>query len=176
MSAQDIAMALRRVETVLEQRPAFGLHDDAPATSRWDGGLRFVATHANGQSVTSDMPKDLGGADGHVTPGWIFRAGFASCTATCIAMTAAAEGVELRFLELEVSSRSDLRGVLGMSEPDGQAVCAGPRDIQLVVRIAADGVSADRLRALVRMGYVRSPAATVMARQSVDLRIETPDA
>jgi uncharacterized OsmC-like protein len=163
MSAQDVAEALNRVESTLQRRPAMGLQDDAPATSRWDGGLRSVVTHANGAAVTSDMPTTLGGGGEAVSPGWYFRAGLACCTATVIAMTAATEGIALTALELQVSSRSDMRGALGMSEADGAAIPAGPSDMRFDVRIAATNVSAERLRALVETGCARSPAACALA-------------
>ncbi len=163
MSAQDVAEALKRVESALEKRPAMGLQDDAPATSRWDGGLRFVAAHANGLAVTSDMPAMLGGGGEAASPGWYFRAGLASCTASVIALTAAADGIELTALELQASSRSDIRGALGMSKADGAAIAAGPCDVQFHVRIAARNASADRLRAVVETGCARSPAACALA-------------
>jgi len=163
MSAQDVAEALKRVENTLGKRPAMGLQDDAPATSRWDGGLRFVASHANGSAVTSDMPAMLGGGGEAVSPGWYFRAGLASCTASVIAMTAAAEGIELTALELRASSRSDIRAALGMSEADGGAIAAGPCDVQFRVRISARNASAERLRALVETSCARSPAVCALA-------------
>jgi uncharacterized OsmC-like protein len=139
------------------------MQDDAPVTSRWDGGLRFVAIHASGSAVTSDMPTTLGGGGEAVSPGWYFRTGLASCTATVIVMTAATAGIALTALELRVSSRSDLRGALGMSEADGAAIGAGPCDLRFDVRIGASNASADRLRALVETGCARSPAACALA-------------
>ena len=159
MTAQVIAAALQRVEAVLRRRPEAGLHDDAPATARWDGGTRVVASHANGKQVMTDMPVELGGSGDQVSPGWLFRAGFASCTATVIAMTAAAEGIELDALEVLASSRSDIRGLLGMSDADGEPVYAGSRDMRMLVRISAHGVSPERLRALVEKSYRCSPIA-----------------
>jgi uncharacterized OsmC-like protein len=61
------------------------------------------------------MPSEVGGSGDQVTPGWLFRAGLASCAATRIAMAAAAEGIELATLEVRASSRSDTRGLLGMT-------------------------------------------------------------
>ena len=81
MGAQDIAAALRRVEAVFMRRPEAGLHDDVPVTARWDGGTRVVARHTNGTHVTTDMPVEIGGTGDQVTPGWLFRAGLASCAA-----------------------------------------------------------------------------------------------
>jgi uncharacterized OsmC-like protein len=173
MAAQDIAAALQRAEAVLRRRPETGLHDDAPATARWGGGLRVVASHANGTQVLTDQPAELGGSGDQVTPGWLLRAGFASCTATCIAMTAAAEGITLETLEVRASSRSDTRGLLGMRQADGEPVYAGPRDMRLLVRIGAREVSPQRLHALVERSYHCSPmACALQGAVPVDLRIE----
>jgi uncharacterized OsmC-like protein len=102
--------------------------------------------------VQTDMPSELGGTGDQVTPGWLWRAGLASCTATRIAMAAAVEGIQLQTLELRASSRSDTRGMLGMD-----AVQVGPSDVRLHVRISAAGVSSERLRELVETSYRRSP-------------------
>lgn len=162
MVMEDIAAAMQRVKTVLQRRPDVGVHDDSPATARWERGMRIVASHANGTQLLTDMPGELGGTGDKVTPGWLFRAGLASCAATRIAMGAAAEGIDLTVLEVKASSRSDLRGLLGMADESGQAVFAGPSDVQLHVRIAANGVSAQRLRALVEESHRCSPVPKVV--------------
>ena len=156
---------MQRVEAILQRRPGAGMHPEAPATARWEGGTRIVASHANGAQVATDMPSELGGAgnDVNVTPGWLFRAGFASCAATCIAMGAAAEGIELASLEVTAKSRSDLRGLLGMNDAEGKPVYAGPRDVELVVRVRAPGVAADRLRELIETRYRCSPISSAVA-------------
>src|ERR1700685_3615340 len=140
MATKDIAAAVQRVESVLKRRPAAGIHDDAPATARWQTGMRVVANHANGTQMLTDMPCELGGRGDQVTPGWLFRAGLASCLATCIAMDAAAESFALAKLEVSVSSRSDLRGHFGMADAQGEPVSAAARDVHLLVRIAAPGI------------------------------------
>lgn len=157
MSNAAIAAALRRVEAVLTRRPETGVHDDAPATACWQRGTRVVASHANGTQIESDMPAELGGSGDRVTPGWLFRAGLAACAATSIQLAAVAAGIELDALEVRAESRSDARGLLGMADHDGEPVGAGPFDLQLQVRIAADGVAPERLRALVQDGLRRSP-------------------
>ena len=173
MTIKDIAAAVRRVESVLQRRPTTGVHDDAPAAARWQSRLRVIAVHGNGTQVLTDMPTELGGSGDAVTPGWLFRAGLASCLATCIAMDAAAEGIELASLEVLASSRSDLRGLLGMADSTGAPVGAGPSEIQLRVRIAAAGVSPERLRLLVEESNRCSPVSAA-AREAVPvaLRIE----
>jgi uncharacterized OsmC-like protein len=173
MAAREIAAALERLKSVLARRPQAGLHDDAAATVRWDGDMRVIAYHDNGTTVPTDMPRELGGGGGQVTPGWLLRAGFAACAATCIGMAAAAEGIALETLEVQARSRSDIRGMLGLADVDGEPVSAGPRDMQMVVRICAQGVSPQRLRALVEESYRCSPMARALEdRVPVALRIE----
>lgn len=173
MTIEDIAAAVQRVESVLKRRPAAGIHDDAPATARWQTGLRVVACHANGTQMFTDMPAELGGSGDQVTPGWLMRAGLASCFATRIAMEAAVAGIELTLLEVLASSRSDTRGVFGMADVSGEPVGAGPRDVQLLVKIAALGVSAEDLQKLVEDSNRYSPvSAALRDAVSVALRIE----
>ena len=173
MTIEDIAAAVQRVESVLKRRPAAGIHDDAPATARWQTGLRVVACHANGTQMFTDMPAELGGSGDQVTPGWLFRASLASCFATRIAMEAAVAGIELTLLEVLASSRSDTRGVFGMADVSGEPVGAGPRDVQLLVKIAALGVSAEDLQNLVEDSNRYSPvSAALRDAVSVALRIE----
>jgi uncharacterized OsmC-like protein len=150
-----------------------GLHDDAPALASWRGSTRIVTRHANGIEISTDMPGELGGTGDQVTAGWLMRAGLAACTATRIAMGAAAAGIELTTLELRATSRSDTRGLLGMAESDGTPICAGPHDVQLHVTIAAQGVSAERLRALVEESHRCSPVPCAMEKETpVGLHIE----
>jgi uncharacterized OsmC-like protein len=163
MTTHPIAQAMKQVEAVLLKEPERGLDDDAPATARWQGGTRVTASHANGAQMQTDMPAELGGSGDQVSPGWMFRAGLASCLTTCIAMNAAAQGIELGTLEVVARSRSDVRGLLGMAEADGQPVDAASRDVQLSVRVAAVGVSAERLRALVDHSYRHSPVPCALA-------------
>ena len=173
MTTQDIAAAMQRVEAVLRRRPEIGLHDDAPATAHWESGTQVVASHANGTQMLTDMPGELGGSGDQVTPGWLFRAGLASCAATRIAMGAAAEGIELATLEVLASSRSDTRGLLGMADAEGELVYAGPQDVQLLVRISAHGVSSERLRALVEDSHHYSPVPNALQNAvPVALRID----
>jgi uncharacterized OsmC-like protein len=173
MSTQYVADAMQRVEGVLRRRPDMGLHDDSAATARWRGSTRIVTRHDNGIEVTTDMPGELGGTGDQVTPGWLLRAGLAACTATRIAMGAAAAGIELTKLELRASSRSDTRGLLGMTESDGSPIGAGPHDMQLHVTIAANSVTAETLRALVEECHRCSPVPCAIQEETpVGLHIE----
>jgi uncharacterized OsmC-like protein len=162
MTRQHLASAITRVQTVLDKRPDKGLHDDPPATARWVSGTRVVSSHENGTRVTSDMPVEIGGSGDQVTPGWLLRAGLASCAATAIAMSAAMAGIELAELEVVARSRSDARGMLGMSDADGKPVFAGPTEMQLHVRIAAHDVAPERLRSLVEGACRCSPVPAAL--------------
>jgi len=177
MAFQDVAAAIHRAQSVLGRRPQAGLHYDPPAVAQWSRDTRVVTSDAHGTQIQTDMPLELGGTGERVSPGWLMRAGLASCTATSIAMAAAAESIELRRLEVVATSRSDARGLLGMSNADGTRVRAGPRRIELTVRISATGVAADRLRSLIEESDRRSPVACSL-RDSlpIDLRIEVVEA
>lgn len=176
MSAQYVADAMQRVEVVLRRRPDMGMHDDSPAIARWRDSTRIVTSNANGIEIATDMPGELGGTGDQVTPGWLLRAGLAACTATRIAMGAAAAGIELTILELRATSRSDTRGILGMTEADGSPIAAGPQDMQLHVTIAAHGVPAAKLRALVEESHRCSPVPCAIQEQTpVGLHIEVAE-
>ncbi|WP_397410856.1 OsmC family protein [Polaromonas sp.] len=173
MAAHDIATALQRVESVLRRRPEAGLHEDLPALARWQGGFRVVATHASGVSVATDMPGELGGTADQATPGWLVRAGIASCTATSIALAAASEGIVLGTLEVQVVSDSDVRGLLGMSGAGGEPVDPGPSNVRMCVRISAPNVPAERLRALVERGNRNAPMSAALKNAvPMDLQVE----
>ena len=166
----SIGHAVRRARSVFERKPEAALHDDASATARWQGGARVVTAHADGTQLSTDLPVELGGSGDQVTPGWLFRAGLASCAATSIVLAAAADGVELATLEVHVASRSDARGLLGMRGADGRWVDAGPTDLQLQVRVRAAGVAVDRLRELVEQALRCSPVPSLV-RQATPLAL-----
>ena len=174
MSRNERAEALARAESALVRRPALGLHDDAAATAVWQREARVVSHHAGGCEVTTDMPAELGGGGLHVTPGWLFRAGLAACFATTIAMVAARRGVVLDALSVKATSRSDTRGLLGMTDDAGMAVYAGPDHLVLQVSIAAAAHDADELRALVEACRACSPIPSAVRNATpieIDVRV-----
>lgn len=149
MGMEQIAASMERVASVLRRKPQAGVSEDSAATARWDGGMRASVRSDSGHCVSTDMPVEIGGQDSAVTPGWLLRAGLASCAVTRIVMAAAAEGITLQTLEARATSRSDARGLLALPDLDGRTVPAGPLAMELHVHIAAPGVPAERLRALV---------------------------
>jgi uncharacterized OsmC-like protein len=172
-SVDELAEALRRARSVLQRRPEAGLQDDDPATSRWSGGTRVVASHANGTQLATDMPAELGGTGDLVTPAWVLRAGVASCATTSIVMAAALQGIALDSLEISVGSRTNACGLFDLPDADGTPVAVVPRDIHMRVQIAARGVAAERLRALVDDALRRSPnPCTVREALPIELQVE----
>ena len=157
MAPNDVGIAVKRVMAALERRPEFGIHDNPPAIAKWEFATRVVSRSLDGTSVVTDMPKEVGGSGDQVTPGWLFRAGFASCAATSIAIAAASAGVELTALEVRAGSKSDARGLLGMSDANGTPVYAGLFDVELFVVIAANQASPDALISLVEGCLGHSP-------------------
>jgi len=82
--------------------------------------------------------------------------------------------MELSTLEVRAGSRSDLRGFFGMKDAMGEAVCAGPCEVQLAVRIKAHGIAPERPRNLVEESHRCSPIPTALRNAvPVALRIDT---
>ena len=172
-SLSDIAASIERAKRVFRARPSEGLHDDSLVQARWVRGTRIAARHANGTEFETDMPAGLGGSGDRVTPGWLLRAGVATCLGTTVAMTAASNGIELTTLEVTVHSRSDSRGLLGMTDADGALIDPGFVDVHVHICIAAVDASPDRLRALIDTAAQRSPMLTALERATpVQLRVD----
>jgi len=132
-----------------------------------------VCSHANGTQIATDLPAQIGGTGDQVTPGWLMRAGLASCLATRIALGAAAEGIALTRLEVSATSTSDARGLFGMTTDLGEPITAGPREVRLEVRVGASGVPRERLQAIVDESYHCSPvSAALLSAVPVALHIE----
>lgn len=175
MALHEIAAALDRVASIMRKRPDLGLQDDTPARVRWEGGMHVSALHDNGLRLETDMPRELGGSGQGVTPGWLLRASTASCAVTCIAMAAAARGVELREIDAWVTSRSDARGLLGLPDADGNPVTAAPVQMTLHIRIAASGLTQAQIRELVAQACLRAPVQTALQHEvPMTLEIEVP--
>jgi uncharacterized OsmC-like protein len=173
MAPGKIAASIERVSATLIRKPHAGLRDDTPATVRWAGGLRTVARSEVDTEIATDMPEAIGGDNTAPTPGWLLRTAVASCAVTRIAMEAAARGIALATLEVHVTSRSDIRGLMGVVAPDGRAVPAGPLAMDLYVRISAPGVEASTLRELVAATTGCSPVTCAIEQPlAVGLHVE----
>jgi uncharacterized OsmC-like protein len=152
MSNLQAREALERAQRIFLEKPAAARRVNATATAVWRNGLSCEVTGPASEKAITDMPEPMGGKGSAPNPGWLLRAGMASCTATAIAMRAAMLGIELRQLEVSVESESDARGIVGI--PNAPTAFAGMR---MSIRIGADGVDESRLRELAMWGEARSP-------------------
>jgi uncharacterized OsmC-like protein len=166
----EIKQSIDNAVRYLAEHPGEARATDSFARATLGGELRVEVTGPNAERIVTDMPRSIGGRAEEPSPGWLFRAGIASCVASTIGMEAAREGVELGSLEVEVDSESDDRGILGMDE----SVPAGPLSTRIRVRATAQGLEEARLRDLLERGAGRCPVCDATKRAvQVALEIET---
>lgn len=170
MSSESILAAQQRLERLVRQRPAVATVRDVAATASWEGGGKTRTLHPDGNAVYTDLPHELGGDGERVSPGWLLRAALASCAVTRIAMLAAERGLQPRRLEAEVSSDTDLHGLLGLARADGGHAPPGPLEIHLQVRIDIPGAEESAVCELVEEGIRLSPMVGALA-ESVPVRL-----
>jgi uncharacterized OsmC-like protein len=160
MGGETIRSAIEAATDYLVEHPDEARYTDSAATATLTGGLRVRVEGPGGVELTTDMPPSVGGDDTGPSPGWIFRAALASCEATLIAMRAAAEGIELDALVVEVDSESDDRGILGIDD----SIPAGPLRVRVRVRLEAQGASEEDLRRLREWGSLHCPVDDAVRR------------
>jgi uncharacterized OsmC-like protein len=169
MGEGDVARAIANARSYLTANPAEARYRDAPATATIEDGLRVRVTGTDGSSLVTDMVTGVGGGGSAPSPGWMFRAAYASCAATLIAMRAAEEGWVLAALDVTVDSESDDRGILGLS-PE---IPAGPLSVRVSVRASAPGVDAGAFRAAIEAAVARCPVHDAVVRPvpvAIDVR------
>jgi uncharacterized OsmC-like protein len=153
MSSTGVRQALESLTRVFEAAPERARGKNATARARLLEGLRCTVEGPNGESLSTDMPRPMGGTASAPNPGWLLRAAVASCATTAIAMRSATQGIDLTLLEVSVESSSDNRGLLGV----GDNVSAGFDTMTVRIKIGARGRTAAELRALAQWGDVHSP-------------------
>ena len=159
--------ALERAHALFLERPSAARKPNSSATASWREGLRCEIGGPSGEKALTDMPAPMGGDGSAPNPGWLLRASMASCTAMAIAMRAAREDITLRSLEVTVESESDARGLVGI---DG--VSTALAGMKMSIRISADGVPEETLRALAEWGEARSPVScTLRDAPSIALKV-----
>src|SRR5437868_1783245 len=104
MSIHDAVEAASRY---LTEHPDEARYRDSPARARVVDGLIVEAAGPDGARLRTDMPRGIGGTESAPSPGWLFRASIATCVASLVAIRAAALGMTLTSVEVEVDSESD---------------------------------------------------------------------
>jgi uncharacterized OsmC-like protein len=170
MSTQThIREAVQGVIAYYTEHPNETIGQDKWAMAVIEEGLRARATGPDGQTLLCDMPTALGGGASAPSPGWTMRAALASCEAIMITLRAAQLGLALSTLEVRVGSTSDDRGMMGMDD----AVPAGPLNMQIGIRIGADGASAETLHEIVGWALKHSPVGEPLTRvMPVEVAVE----
>jgi uncharacterized OsmC-like protein len=125
-------------------------------------GLAVRVELPEGHDVSTDMPIALGGDESAPTPGSLFAAAVSSCLASVIAMRAAACGVDLTELDVDVSGVSDARGLLGVSD-----VSAGFAQLTIVVGIAAGNATRLEVEEIVSWAKDHSPVLSTIGTPTV---------
>lgn len=168
MSTSRIREAIAATSESLSEKPELARGETTAAVATLEEDLSFRVTGSSGELVRTDMPSGVGGRDTTPQPGWLMRAGLASCTATCIAMNAAQRGIDLSRLEVAVSGQVDKRGMLGIEDD----VSPGMSPLRLHVKIDAPNASEEELRELVRWGRAHSPVAcTDLSAVEVEIQV-----
>ena len=160
MTSSGIRDAVTNAVAYLTEHPAEARYTDSAATAVVTGGLAVMVTGPKGASVTTDMPKSVGGGDAAPSPGWLLRAAQASCVAMMVAMRAAHQGLDIGRIEVVVDSESDDRGILGIDE----SVPAGPLSSRARVRIEGRQVARQELERMVQWADAHCPVQDAVRR------------
>lgn len=111
--------------------------------------------------LEADEPPALHGHDLGANPVEALLHALAACVTTAMVYHIAAKGVELQSVESELEGDIDLRGLLGITEE----VRNGFQEIRMRMRVQAEGVSRERLAALVKLGPKFSPVFDMLSHE-----------
>jgi uncharacterized OsmC-like protein len=168
MSSEAIRQAMENASEYLRSHRDEARYTDSRATATIVDGLRCVVEGPSGERLETDMPAGVGGGAAAPSPGWFLRAATASCVASLVAMRAAQLGVQLKGIEVDVESRSDDYGILGLDA----SVPAGPLAARIVIRLRTpDGAGAHSLDELGQWAVDHCPVSDAV-RRAVPLDVE----
>jgi uncharacterized OsmC-like protein len=156
----SIADAVAAARAYLTEHPDEARYRDSPAHARVVSGLSVEVTGPGTERLTTDMPAGIGGSAAAPSPGWFLRAATASCVASLVAIRAAATGVTVISVDVEVDSESDDRGILGLDP----SIPAGALSTRVVVSIDAPGVDRQVVDAIAAWAVEHCPVSDTIAR------------
>jgi uncharacterized OsmC-like protein len=163
----SIREAIEKATAYLREHPADAVSTDTRATAVVQSGLRVSVTGPGNESIVTDMVPSVGGEGSAPSPGWLLRAGMASCVATLLAMRAAQLGQTLDRVEVEVDSISNDRGILGIDA----STPSGPLSVRIAVRVAAPSIERAQLETFVTWAIDHCPVVDAV-RRAVPVNIE----
>jgi uncharacterized OsmC-like protein len=138
---EKIRTAFDRSARALALRPSLGRATGRSITRVRDGLTCEVEEGA--WRLVADMPEQVGGAAAGPTPGVYGRAALGSCLAIGYAMRAAAMGIPIRALEVEIQADYDDGALFGVA-----AGPAGYSEVRYLVTVETDAPEDDVLRML----------------------------
>ena len=170
-TSSHISRSIEVARKHLAAHPEEARYTDVVASAVVEDGLRCRVDGAGGKAIYTDLAAGVGGGSTAPSPGWLTRAGHASCEATLISMRAAELGIRLQRVEVLVDSESDARGIFAIDDE----VPAGPLSSRVRVRITAQGVDTQVLSELVEWADRHSPISD-MVRRAIPLTVEVESA
>jgi uncharacterized OsmC-like protein len=156
----SIAEKVARASDYLTEHPDEARYRDSVAVAHAGENLLVTVRGPGEESVTTDMPTGIGGTATAPSPGWLLRAAAASCVASLIVIRAAATGIALRGVDVEVDSESDDRGILGLDD----AIPAGALSMRVAVAIDAPAADPGARRDLARWALEHCPVTEGLGR------------
>ncbi|MFJ8855929.1 OsmC family protein [Streptomyces sp. NPDC102437] len=135
-----------------------GCRLDAQTAALTQGGERDEKRSAQ-YTMSSDEPSALLGTDTAVSPGEYLLQALAGCYTVTIATLAAARGIELDSVRLELEGDVDLRGFLGIAP----SIRPGLDQVRVHVHAEAPGATREQLEELIALVERRSPIRDTLA-------------
>jgi uncharacterized OsmC-like protein len=125
----------------------------------WDGGFRNTVHAREHPPIRVDEPTALGGSDTAPNPAELLLGAVGTCLSIGYALNAAARGVELRHVALELEGDIDLSVFAGLADEG----TPGYSDIRVRAHISSDA-PADVVQALHEHVVRTSPICSTVAR------------
>ena len=157
-------MSFERVRKALQQKPSFGWGTGV-SRARVSNGLTCTVREGNWEFV-ADMPEQAGGNAAGPTPGVYGRAALGSCLAIGYMMRAAAAGVQINALEVEVQADYDDGALFGTTKD----VPPGYLEIRYTVIVDSDE-SEELINQVLDEADMHSPYLDVFSRAQTCKRI-----
>ncbi|WP_435198664.1 OsmC family protein [Janibacter sp. GS2] len=142
----------------LESEWLDGCHQRASTTDLRQNG-EVVETHTTRYTMESDEPAALLGTDKAASPAEYVLQALAGCYAVTFAANAAARGIELDSLRLDMRADLDLHGFLGLDE----SVRPGVQEVRVDVHATSSNSSREQLQELTDAVQQRSPIRDTLA-------------
>ncbi|HOC17023.1 MAG TPA: OsmC family protein [Vicinamibacterales bacterium] len=139
----DVQRLMTMVEDV--KREPWKGHLEFKLRSEWQGGFQARHTpgdyvigdqklkHQTSNTVTSDEPPEILGKDAGPSPTDLVLSGLAACLTVGYAANAAAKGIDIQELRLEIDANGDLQGFMNLND-----VRPGLSDVSVKVHLKSN--------------------------------------